>query len=96
MEINEWCESCHRIAKKKGFWDVDKNVPEYLMLVVGEISEAVEAHRNGDIDKMKEEIADVFIRLFDFCGRHNIDIESEIDAKHLINMTRKVLHGKKY
>ena len=96
MHIIKLIDESHRISKKHGFWDTDKTFPEYMMLVVGEISEAVEAHRCGNIDKMKEEIADIFIRLCDACGRWDIDIESEIVKKMEINKKRKRLHGKLY
>jgi NTP pyrophosphatase (non-canonical NTP hydrolase) len=47
-------------------------------------------------DTFQDEIADVFIRLFDFCGGFNIDIEKFIDLKRKYNSNRPKLHGKKY
>lgn len=38
-------EKAHSVAKEKGFWDEERNVPEMLMLVVSELSEALEALR---------------------------------------------------
>jgi len=40
-------EKAHGVAKEKGFWDEERNVPEMLMLVVSELSEALEALRKG-------------------------------------------------
>ena len=37
----------HRIAKGKGFWDEERNRPEMLMLIVSEVSEALEALRRN-------------------------------------------------
>jgi NTP pyrophosphatase (non-canonical NTP hydrolase) len=87
-EVAEW-------RKKKGFktgWD---NMPEKLMLVVTELSEAMEAYRHDDNKNFKEEIADTFIRLCDICGSVDIDIESEIRNKMAINKDRPYKHGKK-
>lgn len=38
----------HANAVAKGFWDEDHSEQHYLMLVITELSEAVEAHRRGD------------------------------------------------
>ena len=70
-------------------------MPEKLMLVVTELSEAMEAYRHEDIKNFKEEIADTFIRLCDICGSVNIDIEREIRTKMEVNKKRPYLHGKK-
>jgi len=40
-------EKAHGVAKEKGFWDEERNVPEMLMLVVSELSEALEALRKN-------------------------------------------------
>lgn len=107
-DVNEiTCEHCNGTGI-----DQNKNIPELLMLVITEISEAVEALRekrfavwktydnhnkifNSDCgiernrskqvifekyikDTFEDEIADVFIRLFDLCGYLGIDIEKEI------------------
>lgn len=118
MNITEVVKVCHELSKEKGFWDKSRNVAEMLMLIVSELSEALEAHREdkfaiAPMTKCKtynatwlfesyiegtfeEEIADVFIRLFDLCGGLNIDIEYFIDKKIEYNKTRPYLHNKKY
>ena len=40
-------EKAHSVAKEKGFRDEERNVPGMLMLVVSELSEALEALRKG-------------------------------------------------
>jgi NTP pyrophosphatase (non-canonical NTP hydrolase) len=46
MDINQLIKKSHGMAKSKGFWEVpDRNVPEMLVLVICEVSEAVEALR---------------------------------------------------
>ena len=92
--LNELSAVCHTIAKEKGFWDQDRNIGEALMLVVTELAEAMEAHRVEDQENFKEEIADVFIRLFDLCGGLGIDIESQIAKKTEKNKKRPYKHGK--
>lgn len=85
---------CHKIARQKGFWDDKRNVGEMLMLVVTELSEAMEAYRKQDKSNFNEEIADTFIRLFDLCGGLKIDILKEIEKKMLKNRKRPYKHGK--
>lgn len=46
-KINELAKEIHRINKEKGFWDNERNVGEMLMLVVSELSEALEADREN-------------------------------------------------
>lgn len=45
MGLNELSKEIHRNAKSKGFYDQTFNIGEKLMLVVSEISEALEADR---------------------------------------------------
>lgn len=74
----------------------NREVPKLLMLTVSELAEAMEGDRKDLMDdklphrKMFEvEIADVFIRLFDMAGRHNLDLDGAIREKLLYNQTRK-------
>ena len=94
LTLNEWCQTCHAIAKEKGFWDNERNMGEALMLIVTELAEAMEAHRKQDDANFREEIADTFIRLFDLCGGLSIDIQAEIAKKSETNRSRPFKHGK--
>ena len=38
-------KQAHLMAKEKGFWETERNVPEMLMLIVSEVAEALEALR---------------------------------------------------
>lgn len=87
-EISIWRE-------EKGFSTSWENMPEKLMLVVTELSEAMEAYRHEDKQNFTEEIADTFIRLCDICGSLGIDIEDAIQCKMQINKKRPYKHGKK-
>ncbi len=45
--LNELRDEIYNNAIDKGFWDGERNMGELLMLVVTELSEALEVHRNG-------------------------------------------------
>jgi len=94
-----------------GYARKERNVGELLMLIVSELAEAMEGDRKGLMDdklphrKMLEvEIADAFIRLFDFCGGKGLDIGGAFVEKMAYNQTRadhqienrKAEGGKKY
>ena len=96
MKLNELRDISHTIAKEKGFWDEGRSFAEVCMLIVTEISEAVEKDREGNYEGMREELADTFIRLGDLCGFINMDIEKEVERKTSINKDRPYKHGKRY
>lgn len=45
--IQELSKAIHENARSKGFWDKDRNLGEMLMLIVSEVSEAMEADRKS-------------------------------------------------
>jgi len=76
-----------------------------LGLLTSEIGEAVEfARTQKNIvevpdkenwkESIEEEVADIFIRLCDFCGKHDIDLEYYVNKKMEYNKTRPNMHGK--
>ncbi len=86
-------KNVHKNAKK-GFWDNERNFLEALMLIVGEAGECCEAYRKNDWDVVKEELADIVIRVADLAEGFGIDIEAEIMKKMEYNKTRPHKHGK--
>ncbi len=98
MEIKHLILLSHANAKDKGFWDKPKEFGTMIALIHSELSEALEAHRHGDWDGVREEIADVFIRLGDMCGgvKGLGNIEHAIIQKMDKNASRPRLHGKEY
>lgn len=53
MDIKEISKEIYDNNVAKGFWDEDRNVGEMLMLVVSELSEALEAHRKDKYSNRK-------------------------------------------
>jgi len=96
-DIVRFIEECHRTAKEKGWWDNERNGAELIALMHSELSEALEAMRNhGTKEEVAEELADCCIRIFDYCGARNIDLEQTLIKKMAYNNTRPYRHGKKF
>jgi NTP pyrophosphatase (non-canonical NTP hydrolase) len=95
MTIKEWQVTVHAYAKDKGWWDRPRPIPELLCLLHAEVSEALEAYRTHDVPNLREELADLAIRLVDMCEALGINLEAEMQKKHEINLTRPYRHGNK-
>lgn len=105
--IQEWQKEVHEVAVSKGWWESDRNVGEALALMHSELSEALEEYRaghplgvtrkadNGKPEGFLVELADVAIRVFDFCEAYSLDLEAAIAEKHAFNRTRPYRHGGK-
>jgi NTP pyrophosphatase (non-canonical NTP hydrolase) len=46
-QLNNLSEAIYQENKAKGFWPLNRNVGEALMLIVSELAEGIEAHRAG-------------------------------------------------
>jgi NTP pyrophosphatase (non-canonical NTP hydrolase) len=71
------------------------NVGEKLMLIVSEVSEAMEAHRKDLMDDKlpnrpgaEAELADAVIRIFDLAGAMNLDLAGAVIEKMAYNAKR--------
>ena len=103
MRIGELQAEAHRIAVEHGWWVTERSAGEALMLMVTELSEAMEAWRDGSPESAKipgfsqveEELADTIIRILDFAGRNGLNIEGALQAKMIFNESRPYRHGGK-
>jgi len=104
--INDLVNRAHRNSVNHGFWEENKNFGEVIALMHTELSEAYEEYRNhkslnetyyeddGKPCGIPSELADVIIRIFDFAGGANIDLEKIILEKMEYNEKRPYKHGK--
>ncbi len=103
----EW----ERIAKKiyknavnHGFWKEEPNDGERMALIHAEISEALEALRDGnpssskiiEFSSLEEELADAVIRIMDYSFGKDLDVAGAIIAKIEYNQSREYMHGKSF
>lgn len=109
MTIVDLIQQSHATALEKGWWERDHSFPEQLALVHSEVSETLEDYRvhgmnpetfifieqTGKPSGLAVEIADVFIRLCDSCGRYGIPLEDALRAKLEWNKSRPHRHGGK-
>jgi NTP pyrophosphatase (non-canonical NTP hydrolase) len=100
--MNDLAKHIYQNNVKAGWWTdletgepLDRNVGELLCLVHSEISEAMEGHRKSLMDDklpnrsmFEVELADVFIRIFDIAGKHNLDLGGAIEEKLEYNKNR--------
>lgn len=105
-KTKEFIDRAYKCACEHGFHDVERSNSHWMMLVVSEVGEMVEADRknrhanpkgfetcvgltyndrfkNYVKDTLEDELADVCIRLLDFCGTRGI--EPENFRSHLID-----------
>ena len=119
VSLNEWASVIHENAVAHGWWaqgvcdggdfridgDVDRPLPEILMLCVCELAESMEEYRNGkpliyEGDNGKPEgiaveMVDCIIRILDWMAHNGVDVDELIQKKHEYNRTRPYRHGGK-
>ena len=106
-QINNAVTNAHQVAVDHGFWGEGTQgtigLVAKLGLVMCEVAEVIEAVRKPEEASSKcpeltceeEEVADVFLRLADYCGARDIDLERAVQLKHTHNASREYMHGKK-
>jgi NTP pyrophosphatase (non-canonical NTP hydrolase) len=98
--LNELSKRCHD-ANKKWWQDpatgrsITRNKGEMIALMHSELSEALEGERKDLPDdklphrRMAEvELADVLIRIFDYCGAYGYDLDGAFEEKMSYNAKR--------
>jgi NTP pyrophosphatase (non-canonical NTP hydrolase) len=97
-------QAVHDNAKAKGFWDGERNAPAALAEIHGEVSEILDALKNGDPESTKipgfncadEEAADIILRVMDLAEGMGWRVAEALVAKMAYNERRERLHGKKF
>jgi NTP pyrophosphatase (non-canonical NTP hydrolase) len=111
MTLKEIVKQSWQTADDKGWHeDATKKPAEDIALMHSELSEALEELRrhhpafvyftldDQGVDKPEGcpvELADVLIRIGDFCEVHGVDLERAVSLKQTYNKTRKHRYGGK-
>lgn len=93
LEINR--QNGWNVLQPHDWYSSETRVPTYLMLLVSEAAEALEAFRGGDQENFAEEVADIQIRLLDMACGLGIDMDAEVQKKLEKNKGRGYRHGNK-
>lgn len=99
-DLNSYARQSHRYNEKWWYDEngqkLERNKGEMLMLIVSEISEAMEGERKDLMDdklphrKMAEvELVDALIRIFDYAHAYGYDLEGAYLEKSAYNQTRE-------
>lgn len=97
--------AAHHTAVDKGWWEKERSIPEQILLMHTELSEAVEELRkehprpfyllNEKPEGWGVELADCVIRIMDTCEKYHVDLQGLIELKMKYNETRPHRHGGK-
>lgn len=107
--LNQLASSCFEASRDNGWYDSTRSFGDIIALIHTEVSEAYEEYREGrgptetyystekptKPEGIPSEMADIIIRVMDYCGAQGIDIGSMVEEKLRYNATRGYRHGGK-
>lgn len=107
MTIKDFADEAYEIAVEHGWYENGVTLPEAIVSIHCEASEAFQEWRQGHLttetytgadgkpEGVPMELADIVIRVFSFCAGAGIDIEKALEEKQAYNRTRPYRHGGK-
>lgn len=97
MSLNKLGAEAHELAVSKGWYNGPRGPLEIAALIHSEVSEFVEEERRAEYNEVKalEELADVIIRVVDYCAYRGWDLDDAVFKKMLKNRSREHRHGGK-
>lgn len=106
MEITDYITESYNNAESKGWHSKERTFGDMIALCHSELSEALEEYRKGmsphaiyyvndKPEGIPIELADVLIRIFDMCGKYQINLEKALKVKMEYNTGRSFRHGDK-
>jgi NTP pyrophosphatase (non-canonical NTP hydrolase) len=104
VDLRELQRAVHDNAVRHGWWEGDRSFGDIIALMHSELSEAYEEFRHGhgptevrSEDGKPEgipiELADLIIRVLDYCAGAGIDLEAALTTKIAFNQHRSYRHG---
>lgn len=102
--LNDLAQEIYNNAVTHGWWNKERPFPEIIALCHSELSEALEEYRNnkpfyyekdGKHEGIATEMVDCIIRILDWAGHEDIDIEGILKWKMEYNKNRPYRHGGK-